>query len=344
MRFQNNNEIDPKLKAQIDALRRVTVERDPDVVNKTRAEFISKVEYLYVSKPVPQRLTLQNYFQNLIRSGKVRFAMAPTLISMVLALALFLGGSGISVVAAQNSQPDNILYPVKLLSEDIQELFTIRPQEKLNLAIYLSQKRLDEISQVLEKGEIPDETVLSRLQNHLMTAFQLAVETDPNNNEEMLRLQNRLQEQIRIMDQLHIGENPQGETVLMRTRDLLQTQIRLVDNSLKSPELIKIQNQDMDLDQDKVQNQNLDMSQNQNQDITQNQNQDMIQNQNQDMAQNQNQDMIKNQNQDSDQNENSNLQMNNPSGNINMNEYIPTLIPGNGNNGPNPNGGGGGRK
>ncbi len=56
-----------------------------------------------------------------------------TLGTIILAISLILGGSGITAVSAQGSLPDSALYPVKLLTEDIQFGLTIRSLRKVGI-------------------------------------------------------------------------------------------------------------------------------------------------------------------------------------------------------------------
>lgn len=353
MNFQHKEEIEPELIKRLDSLKRINIEHNLETETRTRAAYFANVEKIAVSKTTRLRPTYQNHIKQLIGFGKERFTLSPTFISIMVAFVLFFGGGGISVAAAQNSLPDNILYPVKLLTEDINEMLTIQPQEKMNLEMDFSQTRLEEIGTLLKRGNLPEDAIFTRLQNHLMIAFQLAAEADPQDSGELLRLQNRLQEQIQIMEQLQINGNAPVEAALLRTRDMLQTQVRLVDESLANSSTLRNELQEQDRDQiqntnqNMVENQNQDTVENQNQDMIQNQNQDMIQNQNQDMIRNQNQDMIQNQNQDMIQNQNSNQDFENGFGNDNEGGFSPTPVIENesGNSDSNQgNGGGGGRK
>jgi len=336
MNFQHKEEIEPELKKRLDSLKKINIEHNLETEAKTRAAYFANVEEITVSKTTRLRPTYQNHINQLIGFGKERFTLTPTFISILVAFVLFFGGGGISVAAAQSSLPDNILYPVKLLTEDIKEMLTTLPQEKMNLEMDFSQTRLEEIRTLLKNGNLPEDAVLTRLQNHLMTAFQLAAETDPQNSGDLLRLQNRLQDQIQIMEQLQINGNAPAEAVLLHTRDMLQTQIRLVDESLVNSSTLR----------NKFQEQDRDQSQNTNQDMDKNLNQDMIQNQNQDMIQNQNQDMIQNQNQDMIHNQNSNQGSENGFGNDNEGGFSPTPAIKNESGNPDSNQGnsGGGKK
>ncbi|MEI8133379.1 MAG: DUF5667 domain-containing protein, partial [Leptolinea sp.] len=253
MIFRNKGEIEPELEKKLISLNKIHVKRDPATVAKNRTAYLAEVEKLAVSKTAQKRLTFQNHILNMIRTGKENIVMSPIVASIVMAIILFFGGSGIGIAAAQTSLPNEVLYPVKLFTEDVKEMLTTQPQEKLNLELDLSQTRLEEIGAVLLNGDTPEEPVFTRLQTHLMTAFELAASTNPNDSGEMLRLQNRLQEQVHIMDQLQTGQNAQGDAILLRTRDMLQTQVRLVDNRLANPASQNTQSPTQNQDQDKTQ-------------------------------------------------------------------------------------------
>ena len=80
-----------------------------------------------------------------------RWALAAAALVVVLGLGL----DGISTAAAQ-SLPGDILYPVKIVSEELQLRLAAQPDDRLNLEALYSQRRVDEVAGLLTLGrELP---------------------------------------------------------------------------------------------------------------------------------------------------------------------------------------------
>ncbi len=87
--------------------------------------------------------------------------------AIAIVLVLLLAGGG-TVAAASNSMPDEPLYPVKIVSEQAQLVFTPSTQGKAELYARLADKRIAEIIYVAEKGNARQvELVAQRLDNYL---------------------------------------------------------------------------------------------------------------------------------------------------------------------------------
>ncbi|RPI81719.1 MAG: hypothetical protein EHM41_20020, partial [Chloroflexi bacterium] len=117
-------------------------------------------------------------------------------VSIIAMLVLMWGGFGVTVAAAQTSLPGDALYDVKLWSEDLVLMVAEKTQYGTEVALDLADRRVEEIKEVLEDGEILPEEVLIRYQEHIANAF--AVSEDLNEDElreEQLQLQIRLQAQ-----------------------------------------------------------------------------------------------------------------------------------------------------
>jgi hypothetical protein len=71
-------------------------------------------------------------------------------VSAVLAVVLLSGGT---VAAAENSLPDNLLYPVKLTTEQVRLAFTFSDVDKATLYAELTDRRLTEIEVLVAENE-----------------------------------------------------------------------------------------------------------------------------------------------------------------------------------------------
>lgn len=246
------------------------------------------------------------------------------LISLVLAAALILGG-GATAVAAQDDLPNELLYPLKLWTENARLSLAGDPQDQANLLMNMAQTRVEEIAALAEEGVVPPAQVQQRLELQLEQTLQLASGMDDAAMTQTLaHLHERLQTQDRLMAQLQTHVNADIEPLLTRTREMLQTRLRLVEEGLTDPqgfrnmmtnqmrygqeeEVAPEPNQEQNGQAERPGAGNENQTQNQNgQDVdapgdqTQNQNQD----QNQEQNQNQNQNQYQDQNQDQNQNQN----------------------------------------
>ena len=113
--------------------------------------------------------------------------MFSTLATIFLIVSLILGGGGATVAAAQNSQPDQPLYGIKVMSENVRQDLAADPQMNFQLALDFANRRADEIASMLEAGQVPPQDVQARYQNQIEQAIQYAVELPSENSEQALR-------------------------------------------------------------------------------------------------------------------------------------------------------------
>ncbi len=127
--------------------------------------------------------------------------------------AILLGGTAGTAFAAQESLPDQALYPVKTLIEDLRLELINDPQAEFDLLMKFLEERFAEIQTMAQNGDPIGEVVQNRLQKQLQSAFQNAAELD---DPELLQAMERVREQSRI--QLNIlnelksgnGDGPQS--------------------------------------------------------------------------------------------------------------------------------------
>ncbi len=100
------------------------------------------------------------------------------LIAVVLAVVVFFGGSGVTVYAAQDSLPDQTLYPVKTWSEDAMLSLTGSALVRLDYVLNFSDRRVVEIEGLLAAGKPIPVGVEIRFQNQLNLALDLVAGMD----------------------------------------------------------------------------------------------------------------------------------------------------------------------
>jgi hypothetical protein len=129
-----------------------------------------------------------------------------TIARIITIAAILLGGTAGTAFAAQESLPDQALYPVKTLIEDVRIGLTTDPQAEFDLLMTLIEERFAEIQMMAQNGEPVGEVVQLRLENHLQSAFQNAAELDePAMLQAMEQVRTRSQQQLNILNQLSQG-------------------------------------------------------------------------------------------------------------------------------------------
>jgi len=132
------------------------------------AQQVSEIE------PRPEFKASARYqFQQALREKTARqsrrfFNWQPAWSAVVASIATFILVSGVTVGAAGNSMPDQLLYPVKLATEQFQLAVTRSPLSKAELYAELADKRVTEIVYLADKDK-PDaiEAITRRLDTNL---------------------------------------------------------------------------------------------------------------------------------------------------------------------------------
>jgi Domain of unknown function (DUF5667) len=176
--------------------------------------------------------------------NKWLFAIRPLLqmkfvLAIIVALVILLGSS-LTVYAAQSSLPDEFLYPVKSLSEDLLLSMAGSSQAKLNLTLEYTGRRVNEFSHLLEMGKAVPEQSSARFQNELDTALQLASEMD---DAQMLKALGQIKRQAESqgisLEEL-ISKLPlQARPAIARLQSILQEQVNLSSYGEQDPQAFR---------------------------------------------------------------------------------------------------------
>ncbi|MEJ2303037.1 MAG: DUF5667 domain-containing protein [Anaerolineales bacterium] len=162
--------------------------------------------------------------------------MLATLTSILMIVSILLGGTGVTVYAAQDSLPDQPLYGVKTWSEDFRVVLTNDLQSKLNLDLELANRRVEEMVALSASGVTPSDALLARLENHLNQTLHLAAGLDDDCfAPAMEKVRQTMQIQERELIQAQVQAATPAEAQLARARDMIQARLRLVEDGLQDP-------------------------------------------------------------------------------------------------------------
>ncbi len=237
-----SNLVDSRLENQLKTLRE-TAERGPREAAIGRARFMEQAArakaQLRVAEGVSQtpqaRRTRWNIFP--LQKGKLNMSILTTILVIV---SLLLGGTGVTVAAAQNSGPDDALYPVKLAAEDVRYALATQDQTRLNLMLQFADERAEEIAEAAKAGEAAPGPVITRWQQHLQTALQLAAGMDEDKQPQaLLQIQAQIQTQTQTMAQ--VARGGEIEPAMQMIQTMLQHQAGVAEGGLTDPEAFQLQ-------------------------------------------------------------------------------------------------------
>jgi hypothetical protein len=170
---------------------------------------------------------------------KERFPML-ALARAALVVVFALAGTAGTALAAQTSQPDDALYSVKLMTEDLQLALASNPQTDLNLLLGWIAERVDEMDNMEAQGEpIPQQTA-ERLQTQLQQALQLASELEDHAMVQALeQIRVTTQQQIQRMEQLRLNATQANDEMLQLMQQNMN-QIRvLAEQGIDDPTTLR---------------------------------------------------------------------------------------------------------
>ncbi len=183
---------------KLEALRNVP-ERDPDVMASGRASFLQQAK----SMPMPVSKTSNRRLRGWNRIFRKEHSPMTTIIGFVLALVVTFGGVGTTAYAAQDSLPNEPLYPLKQFTEQVRLALTTDGEAEVHLLLDLAEERIEEMMALVNRRlEVPDETQI-RLQEHIQLALAEAAQLgDAALLGTLQRIQTMAQNQIQAMQQV----------------------------------------------------------------------------------------------------------------------------------------------
>lgn len=230
------NEIDPRLEKRLKALSQAE-ERNPRAVAIGRARFMEQSarakSQIRVAVGVPESPQERHKGWNILTFGKGKLNMS-ILTTILVIVTLLFGGTGVTVAAAQESGPDDALYSIKLAGEDVRYALATQDQTRLNLALKFADERAEEIAEAVRAGEAAPGPVITRWQQHLQTALQLAAGMNEEKQPQaLLQIQSQIRSQTQMMTQTAHGEDMEPAMQMIQT--MLQHQAGLTEDGLTDP-------------------------------------------------------------------------------------------------------------
>ncbi len=240
--MKNDDELDDRIVHLFDQMRAVEP-LDGVFAHEERAKFLNQGEIYRKTGFARTQQHKNGWIATLVPAftRKERKLLLNFFIVMIVAVTALFGSGAAVVSAAQDSMPDEALYPVKTLSEDVRLLATKSYLQQLDLVLQYTDRRINEIATlVISQKPVPEGTV-TRLEQQLNAALQIAanMETEPM-LQALIRIRERVEVQAQTMTILNAGSQP-AEAQLLRLEARLRQQSQLAAAGEADPQSFQLQ-------------------------------------------------------------------------------------------------------
>jgi hypothetical protein len=218
------------------------LERSPAAEKAGQSRFLSEAASLRKAVPAGHAYRQQGLWGTLraFLTGKQARLAFSAATAMVIVAGIMLASGGTVVFASQGSQPGQILYPVKLISENVRLDLADSPQNQFELNMEFAGRRLDEIDNLVQAGKDPAAQVTDRLQTELNAAFDSAANLDNSGAVKALEnLQANLLKHQNQLLKLQSQANPHAVANYTRVVEMLQQKVDLAGQGIKDPQTIR---------------------------------------------------------------------------------------------------------
>ncbi len=243
------DELDPRLRAQLEALREVPP-RDAQRAAQGRAQFLRLAESMRPAHLPTQTVSsqkavslglfgrLKGWIEQINHPRKEGLKMANLLVAILMAISVIFGGGAATAYASQDALPGDALYPVKTMVEQAELMLTTDPQQKAELHVEFAQRRVAEIQALVAEGRldlVPE--VSQNLEQHLQKAEQLAMQlAQEGHPEAAARVAVMLTNTNRMVDRVAEQAPPQAqgamryvEQMTNQVTERVRTQVQKMD-------------------------------------------------------------------------------------------------------------------
>ncbi len=220
---------------------RESPERDPDLIGRQKAAFLARAESIAQDLPLKQPVSSPDgirhtWWSNILqRKDSKKMSIVPTLLIVI---TLLFGGTGATVAAAQSAMPNDLLYPVKLVSEEIALTFSGSPDSKVKNELKLLERRSEELNQELaEDGDVGDE-ITDSLIDQLDETIESTDGLDRENQmAALLRIQAHMQ--LVLQEKIDRGQPQVAQENIQNLLDKVQARITALEEYMNTPDELK---------------------------------------------------------------------------------------------------------
>ena len=174
----SKDELDSQLIKKLEILNDFPL-RNPEMENSGRMAFLEQAQILkntVTNSDIPRHSGwIQNLNNQLLRFRKEHSPMTTALATLFFIASLLFGTGGVTVVAAQSSQPDDPLYGVKIWSEDVRINLISDPFTAFQLSLDFANRRSEEIMTLLEGDATLPDNLLDQYQTQVEQTIQFAL-------------------------------------------------------------------------------------------------------------------------------------------------------------------------
>ena len=172
---------------------------------------------------------------------KMKFAFAPRLIAVLLAVVVGAAAFGGGVVwAADNSLPGDLFYPVKLAIEDVRLALASAPKDQIDLALQFVEERAEEIQALVGVShQVPDEAV-TRMERHVERALaRTAWASDEETAGLLMQIAKRTRTQEQRLEQIQATAPQQARPGLGRAAAVCRWGAEAAEAGLIDPQAFR---------------------------------------------------------------------------------------------------------
>jgi len=158
-------ELDPYLNRMLNAYGNIPA-RNPDSARRTRDKFLTAINNVLLEPTMPRtikrsvvrRSLLMAWILSLTRLNKtiVMIFDRRTFAALMVLIAFFFGGTGITAYAAASALPGDVTYPIKTTTENIYVMLVFDPASQVQLYLEYAGRRLSEIQSLIDQGRYDD--------------------------------------------------------------------------------------------------------------------------------------------------------------------------------------------
>ena len=216
---------------------------DPQILEQEKAKFLLQGENYRLDVAVQSsrgnaRQTIKDPVVSHIRRP---FPLIKVLVGVLLALVILVGSSA-SVYASQSSLPGDSLYPLKSISEEIRLSLIRSPEARLKITLDYTDRRVNEITTLLSRGQIISDQTSQRFQGELDRALLLAAELSDEQMQNALgQVRRSAEKQGLTLDELLNKLPEQAEPAILMLQQRIQEQVRLSSIGESDPQAYRFE-------------------------------------------------------------------------------------------------------